>query len=1231
MKSFLSFVILLILTASILASDLLTGPVPGKYIVKFKKDIDPIGMAQSLGKDASLNKVTNLKIKSELIDSDFCSRVYTVHDNSQSLSEGNLIAIFGADNIEYIEPDYYIEFFEYPTDNHFPNQWYLHNTGQEYLGIDRISGTYNDQLIIKTGIIGKDINLSPLYENPPAENTRVVIAVVDTGVDVFHPELEGRIWRNPDEIPYNNMDDDHNGIVDDTIGYDVSGDVIEIFDPQGDIDPTDIIGHGTHIAGIIGANANGIGIVGIAPNVEIMPVKIRPNATVAVGTAGILYAVNSGAQIINVSWGSPFESTFLRDALRFARDNNVLVCIAAGNSGDNTRYYPAGYDSTFVIGAGNSDGLKTAFSTFGSHIDLIAPGLDILSLRADGTDMYGPYPSMEPDVRIIDDYYYLADGTSMAAPVVAGAAGLLLSVHPEISWETMEQVLKFGATDLVDPMDTGDFLPGPDTLSGYGYLNIDASLALLDGGSIFFSNIIRFNRYTSDIPIKIATVAGYIGGWKLEYAYGLGSDNWQVLGSGGSVPIDSLIYTFDEPDLNGFITFKLTDDFDNFSMITLKYVRSNHLEITSPEDGEDLDYNLPIIGSAYGPDYDSIVVTYNNLLDPTVWLSSSSGEFFDSLMYDWSISGSDTGYFLIKVDGYFSSGIISDSVTVHVTSTFSNGWPQNLGGYAGMTPVCADLNNDGVMEVIAPSSNGLLVFRGDNGQLVDGFPVYVGNDMRCVPAIYDVDGNGEKDIICTNESGIHIINYDGTNTVADALLECYTGRISYEYAFPNPTIARLRVESEPGAVPDSAILILNKIGEILAYRFDGFSYFFGLEGLFAQVTDRLSFSYGLAGGTSPFVTSANLNGDNLFEVVAGYTAPYPYAGLSLFNGSNGEPAFDLDDPTVLHIGNVHGTALADFDLDGYPEIITLGNTSEGTHMWVKTQGIDDYPGWPVAMPDVSTWISSYPIAADLDLDGIPEILCTFFEYDIASLYIFKADGTPYIVREGRPYGEAYSAPLAFGTPGVANLLGDDFPEIIIRSGYIFPGTGSEKIHILDYQANPVPGWPINTPARPHQVYSSRFVPLVDDIDNDGLVELVINSDAAVLMAWDFEASVDEGRNTFRFLGDNHNSGITKSDLYYTGINDERNNILPHTITLKQNYPNPFNPSTTISFSVPSKRQVKLVVYNILGQEVTTLADGEFIEGYHDIEFDGSDFASGIYLYRLQTGETSITRKMQYIK
>ena len=208
------------------------------------------------------------------------------------------------------------------------DQWYLYNEGQSYLGIKRNEGYFNDELILKSGLAEVDLHMWRFYWMPPAETTKVVVAIVDTGVDLIHPELQGRFWVNEDEIPGNGIDDDHNGFVDDTLGYDVSGDIQTLFDPIGDNDPTDMVGHGTHIAGIVAANSNPQGVAGIAPFTRIMPVKIRPNATTAVGVAGIIYAVNAGAQVINISWGTPFESGLLQEAMPFARRNGVFVAVA---------------------------------------------------------------------------------------------------------------------------------------------------------------------------------------------------------------------------------------------------------------------------------------------------------------------------------------------------------------------------------------------------------------------------------------------------------------------------------------------------------------------------------------------------------------------------------------------------------------------------------------------------------------------------------------------------------------------------------------------------------------------------------------------------------------------------------------------------------------------------------------------------------------------------------------
>ena len=264
------------------------------------------------------------------------------------------------------------------------------------------------------------------------------------------------------------------------------------------------------------ANSNFLGVSGVAPFAKIMPVKIRPNATTAVGVAGIIYAVNAGAQIINISWGTPFESGLLQEAMEFARLNGVFVAVAPGNTGSNDRFFPAAYDSTFTVGAGHSSGNMTDFSTWGAHIDIVAPGLDILSLRAAGTDMYEA--GGEPEVRIVgaEGLYYLADGTSMAAPMVVGAAAFLRAVRPDLSLAELEEVLKLGAIDLLDPLNQGDSLVGPDTVSGYGYLDLAASYDLLWHGGIHLTSPVRRQRYIDDFAVRIAGVAGYEGSWQLD-------------------------------------------------------------------------------------------------------------------------------------------------------------------------------------------------------------------------------------------------------------------------------------------------------------------------------------------------------------------------------------------------------------------------------------------------------------------------------------------------------------------------------------------------------------------------------------------------------------------------------------------------------------------------------------------------------------------------------------------
>jgi len=1190
-------------------------------VVKLAPRVSAAHISQALSDGQRLTRASQLKVDDRLPGAAQWDRVYMFHTEDLSLTADQLRQQLGTDNVEYVEPDYYLEFFDYPTDSHFDHQWYLNNTGQDYWAVDRLEGTMDDTLALKHGNPGHDIGIAYYYENPPTLMTKVVVAVIDTGIDPTHPDLQGRLWRNPDEIPGNNIDDDHNGFIDDTLGYDVSGDSLTLFDMVGDNDPTDIIGHGTHLAGIIAANRNQTGIAGIASSAEIMAVKIRPNGTTAVGAMGIVYAVNAGADVLNISWGTPFETLILLDAVQFARDNGVLVCVSAGNSGTDREFYPAAFEESFTVGAANSSGYVTYFSTYGSHIDLVAPGQNILSLRAAGTDMYAA--TNEPEVHIVgdNDNYYLADGTSMSAPMVAGAAALIWSIRPQLTLDQLEFDLLHGARDMIDPFGIGDSLPGPDSISGYGHLDIQGTLELIRDGGLFFVSPESHSRHLNTMEIKAAAVGGYFGGWELSYATSTDPNTWFLLAAGSSVPTDSVLFVLSDPSLSGHLTLRLTDITGVERFVKAVLVSDMHLEISSPQPGATYDYNVPIVGSIYGPGYRSAAIYYRSNGGSRVLLAETSGEYFDSLIYSWNASGIPLGGYTVYLEADFETGILSDSVTFELASAFALGWPQELSGRGGLSAMAVDLDNSGTKEIVVGTTFGLQVF-GANGQIVDGFPALIGTAVRCVPAAYDVDHDGRPEIICTSDSAIHVFNHDGT-TVPGWPVEANLGHTSY--GSPTPTVAELNVDGDSTIL---VILVIDNVGNVLAYEFDGTPKFHSLEGWFASFNQEPIGSVYINNNS---VSSADLDGDDRNEVVVSHSSTLPYAGVAIFNGRTGLPAFDRSLPYAIEVAGLSGTILADLDGDKLPEIVTSGFDSTGTmHLWVKTGGFDDLPGWPITLPDVEDWIGVYPSVADLDLDGTPEVLAVFYEFDIGVLYVFRADGTPYVAREGRPPGEAFRYAATLGVPIVADLLDDAYPEVVIRSGRLFPGSGREAVHILDHTLTPVPGWPILTPTPPAQVFSTPYAPMVDDVDGDGRVELVLVGEGMTVFVWDFDASAAEGVNRGRMFVDNLNSGVVNPDRTVTDVDDAPIH-LPGGFALEQNYPNPFNPTTAISFATPSRQMVTLEIFNVLGQRVTTLVDQVLPSGQHTVEFDGSQYASGVYLYRLRTDAETLTRKMVLLK
>ncbi len=243
----------------------------------------------------------------------------------------------------------------------------------------------------------------------------VLIALVDSGIELSHPDLSDRIYTNSGEIAGNGIDDDGNGLVDDVHGWDIVDD---------DNDPSDpTVGHGTEVAGVAVASLNGVGVAGIAPTATILPIRACSTSCGLFDVAwGIVYAVDSGADIINLSLGGFAQPGPLSDALDYAQSKGVLVVAAAGNTStdvDGQEFVPASLPNPNLVAVAatdQNDDLWSGSNTGKATIDIGAPGVDIATTTL---STMGSFASVT--------------GTSFSAAEVSGTAALMLSVNPGLS------------------------------------------------------------------------------------------------------------------------------------------------------------------------------------------------------------------------------------------------------------------------------------------------------------------------------------------------------------------------------------------------------------------------------------------------------------------------------------------------------------------------------------------------------------------------------------------------------------------------------------------------------------------------------------------------------------------------------------------------------------------------------------------------------------------------------
>ncbi len=377
-------------------------------------------------------------------------RVYVLTFRSNAAFEKLVQALSATGRFEYVETDGVGSAGGreqiIPDDPYFNRQWALRNLG--------------DFPPAHAGKADADIDADEAWEIARGDSS-VLVAILDSGCRISHPELAGRVWTNAGEVPANGVDDDGNGFIDDLHGWDF------VYRTN---DLLDTLGHGTNIAGIIAANPdNGRGYAGVDWHCKIMICKVLTADNFGYYSwwaLAVAYAVDHGAKIINMSLGGKSYSSLLKNAIEYAYNNGVSVTACMMNDGTDTPYYPARYRHTIAVGATDTDDTRCqrffwgGGSNYGSHLDVVAPGNYIYGLSARSDNAYGTYWG----------------GTSQATAFVTGVLALLAGQDTSRTPDELRQLLTESAEDTVG--DSFEDTPGWDIFYGYGRVNARRALEL---------------------------------------------------------------------------------------------------------------------------------------------------------------------------------------------------------------------------------------------------------------------------------------------------------------------------------------------------------------------------------------------------------------------------------------------------------------------------------------------------------------------------------------------------------------------------------------------------------------------------------------------------------------------------------------------------------------------------------------------------------------------------------
>jgi subtilisin family serine protease len=936
----------------------------------------------------------------------------------------------------------------------------------------------------------------------------VIVAVVDTGIDYNHPDIAANVWTNPGEIAGNGIDDDGNGFIDDTIGWDFF---------FGDNDPIDRNGHGTHVAGTIAAvGNNGIGVIGVAWHAQVMAVKgldDNGNGFDSTLAPAIMYAASNGADIINASWGGEGSSQTIEEAIQFASGLGVVFVAAAGNSSEDAmNFFPANSPEAITVASEDPFGNFSSFSNFGAKIDATAPGEDILSLQAANTFLVIP---------VIDGYGRLS-GTSMAAPHVSGAAALLLSQNPAYSPDQVRQIIRSSNTSV--PF---------DSRFGSGKLNVATAVTIVNPLQAKITGV-QFGATPAD-RITILGFAQGTGFASYLLEYGAGTQPFFFTPFFNSVtPASGTLGQLDPSSLfSGTYTIRLTalntngNAFVDTTQFTLTFAQITSPPLSTFKPG----FLVPIIGTASIPGFQNFIVQWSGqdgVMQTTGITLTGNGAspLANTQLATWDTSGiTQAGYYniLLTVNGAHTE---QASTNIYLEpDLLSFAWPVFLDlGPCLECPVVPALNPDG--------TNRLLVGTSSGGS---GLPA----------ALWTIHPDGSLQKTMLNSSGSQhqpsagsIDNLPGDEAVAVDfnVVDVFHPDGSVDAFSPNADVfltnsALVLADLNNDFQLESVAVGTNLAGNaayLYAWQPNGQQ----VNGFPVQLQEQNNL-YGISNLTR--IIAADFGGDGSKEILVIEGLSSTTYGLSLFNHDGTRKPFNAP----ILSGVPAGMAAADLEHNGKLETILVSHSDVlGTQATIHVFQPDgsERTGWPV---DVSASHSSFfsfsgVAVGDLNRDGHEEIVLS----NGSGLYVFNSDGTL--------FSSAWPLPIVNTTtylrPLIADVDGDGLPEIIVPFNDF--NSGGLQLRAFRRDGSVLKTWALNPT---NNFFSnSDAAATIGDFNQDGSTDIAV--------AYSLQPPVNEPLAGLVTILETHSAFVATNNDWPMVLQNPRNNpvllrTLPSSLTI----------------------------------------------------------------------------------